>query len=171
MTGNTPISTWRRRWAALTARERWLVTVAAGLAGVALVGSLAIAPAWRQWHEGPVRLAEAQARWDRLQALAAEASRLQGLGTPAAETAVRDQAAGLDEPTRAALLRSLGDGATLQAQAGEITVDFPSATPEGVREALRTARQRLAVRLVELDLSAGPEAGLKGRLRWEWTPR
>lgn len=171
MTNANRLSTWRQRWAALSARERGLVTGATVLVALALVGSLVMAPAWRAWRDGPTRLAEAQARWERVQGLAAEASGLQGAGAPTAETAGRDQAAGLDDATRAALVRALGSGAKVQTQAGEITADFPSASAEGVRDALRTARQRLAVRLVEVDLSAGAESGLQGRLRWEWTPR
>lgn len=157
------------RWKALSARERRLLS----LAGLALVAAAlwtwAVMPAWQGWREAPERLRAARAQWEQMQVMAAEASRMTAqAGASSSAPAPRGQSAGLDETTRTAVLRALGGQASLTTQGSLVVVEFNAAQPEGLRESLRTIRQRLKVRLVQAEVSPS-DMGLKGRMRLEWT--
>lgn len=167
---NRSMSPWINRWQALSRREQRLL-VAAGLAVVAAaLWWWAVAPAWAKWKAAPEGLQAASMRWTQMQVMAAEARQLRttAAGAGSASVAARGQAAGVDETTRAALSRALGGQTLLQPQGRNLVIDFDGARPEGLREALRTIRQRLKVQLVEVEVVT-MEAGLKGRLRLEWT--
>lgn len=169
-----PMASVAARWAALSGREQGLLATAGVVVFAAVLWSAAIAPAWKTWRQAPDRLAAARAQWDQVQAHAAQAKQLRGAsgtGSPAA-TPVSDPrgggAAALDPGTRETVVQFLGAGARVLTVERGVTLEFEGATPEGLREAMRTLRLRLKARLVEAEIES-VSAGLKGRLRLEWS--
>ena len=80
---------WQAQWAGLSGRERAGLGLAASLLTLALVWSLAVAPAWRQWQQGQGQTAALQQQWQYMQALQAQASALKGQARLGSEEAAR----------------------------------------------------------------------------------
>ena len=158
----------RQKWNALSRRER-LGLVAAGVAlGLLVLWTLALRPAWDRWQSLEPRRQAAMARWHQMQGLAAEAQRLKAQA-PAGADARAGSAGGRgpDLPTREALVKALGPGATMEAEGSQLTLRFSEATAEGIRQVLVLARSRIAATVTEAELEP-TTGGLKGRLRLQW---
>ena len=69
---------WQQRWLDLSGRERTGLSLALGLLALALVWSVGVAPAWRQWQQGQAQTQALQTQWQSLQALQAQVGALKG---------------------------------------------------------------------------------------------
>ena len=67
---------WQQRWLDLSGRERAGLSLALGLLTLALVWSVGVEPAWRQWQQGQARTLALQTQWQGMQALQTQASAL-----------------------------------------------------------------------------------------------
>ena len=64
---------WQAKWAAMPARERQLLTVAAWLAGLVLLVMVGVRPAWKSLQETPKQLVEINAQLEQMRTQAQEA--------------------------------------------------------------------------------------------------
>ena len=96
----------RQRWQALQVRERIGVSIALAVVGLALLWTVAVAPAWRVLREADTRHLALQAELDRMRALQAQAQTLQAQPRITREAAV----AALEASVR----QTLGPGAQIQ---------------------------------------------------------
>lgn len=144
----------RARWAALSARERSAVGLAAGVVGVALLWALAVQPAWRTLRSAPAQQAQLDAAWQRMQREAAEAQRLRAL--PPVAPALAAQA------LQAATAR-LGDTGKLTLQGERAVLTLDGASGEALAQWLAEVRRGARARAVEASLEAGGE-GYSGRI-------
>ena len=110
---------WQQRWLDLSGRERTGLSLALGLLALALVWSVGVEPAWRQWQQGQARTLALQTQWQGIQALQTQASALN------AQSRVRpDEAVRLLQTSVA----NLGPGASLVVNGDLATVQIKAAT-------------------------------------------
>ena len=131
-------------WQQRSARERQLMLAAAWISLAAALWSLAIAPAWRTWHEAPTRQAALDATSNQMQQLQAQA---QAFKKPSAVT--RSEALRwLEEniPTQ------LGAETRWQLQGERLSVQLSGATPEQLAAWLRQARESAQALPVQAQL-------------------
>jgi general secretion pathway protein M len=144
----------RQRWAALSARERRLVALAAAVIGAALLFAVGIAPAWRTLQAAPAEHARLDAELQSMQRLAAEARALR---------AVPPMAPGLAaQSLQAATARLEGARLMLQGERAVLTID--GASGEAIAQWLAEARQGARARPVEARLQGGDDGLYKGSI-------
>ena len=132
------------RWAALAARERRLVLVAAAVVGAGLLWGVALAPALRTLASAPAQLAAAEAQSQQMQALANEAKTLRAVApVPMAQA----QAALTTATGR------LGEAAKLSLQGERAVVTIKGISGEQLGAWLGEARAGARARVVEASLS------------------
>ena len=122
---------WHQRWMDLSGRERLGLGLAGLLLALALLWSMGVAPAWRQWQQGQVQSRALQTQWQGMQALQAQASALNGQNRVRPEEAAR-------------LLQNsvatLGPGATMSVNGDLATVQIKGASAAAVAQWLAQAR-------------------------------
>lgn len=148
------MSALRERWAALSARERMLVSAAVLLVGAALVWGIAIQPAWRTLRAAPAEQARLELAWQRMQREAAEAKRLRAL-PPVAPTLAA-------QSLQAATAR-LGAAARLSLQGERAVLTLTGVPGEAIVKWLAEVRRGARARPVEATLEAA-EDGYRGRI-------
>lgn len=144
----------RARWAALAARERLGIGVAAGVIALALLWSVAVQPAWRTLRRAPAEQAQLDAAWQRMQREAAEAKRLRAL-PPVAPTLAA-------QSLQAATAR-LGGGARISLQGERAVLTLDNVNGEALAMWLAEARRGARARAVEAQLEA-TDTGYRGRI-------
>jgi len=144
----------RARWAALSARERTGITLAASAIALTLVWAVAVQPAWRTLRSAPVQQAQLDAAWQRMQRDAAEARRLRAL-PPVAPT--------LAAQTLQAATARLGTAGKLQLQGERAVLTLDGANGEAIAQWLAEVRRGARARAVEAKLDATGD-GYSGRI-------
>ena len=135
---------WQQRWLDLSGRERTGLSLALGLLALALVWSVGVAPAWRQWQQGQAQTQALQAQWQGLQALQAQVSALKG------QSRVRpDDAARLLQ----ASVATLGPSASLVVNGDMATVQIKGASAAALSTWLAQARTQAQALPVQARLS------------------
>ena len=122
---------WQQRWMDLSGRERAGLSVALGLLALALVWSVGVTPAWRQWQQGQVQTQALQTQWQGMQALQAQVSALKGQSRLRPEEATR---------LLQASVGTLGPGASLVVNGDLATVQIKGASPAALSQWLAQAR-------------------------------
>ena len=149
---------WQQRWLDLSGRERAGLSVALGLLALALVWSVGVAPAWRQWQQGQAQTQALQTQWQGLQALQAQVSALNG------QSRVRpDDAARLLQ----ASVATLGPNASLVVNGDMATVQIKGASAAALSKWLilaRTQAQALPVQARLTRMAATGPTGTTGTL-------
>ena len=139
---------WRARWAALGARERRAISIAAWVLCLFLLWVLAIAPAWRTSSAAPAQLDLLDAQLQQMQRQANEARELRAI--PA-----------LGQAQGAAALRAasdeLGTAARLQVAGDRATLTLTGANGTQLRQWLAEARSAARARPLEANLTRGPQ--------------
>lgn len=144
----------KARWQALEKRERYFVTVAAWVVGVAALWFVAVAPAWRTVGQAPARLDQLDAQLLQMQRLAGEA---RALRTAPAVGSVQAQAA------LKAACESLGAAARLVISGDRATVTFTNVNSGQLRQWLSEVRSAARARPVEASLTRGAQ-GFNGSI-------
>jgi general secretion pathway protein M len=145
---------WRARWQAMGPRERRAVALAGYVLGAFLLGSVAIAPAWRMARQAPLQLDQLDAQLQTMQRMAGEARELR---TVPAITNAQALAA-----LRAAS-QTLGSSGRLQAAGDRATLTLDGVSGTQLRDWLAEARSAARARAVEATLTRGPK-GYSGRI-------
>lgn len=148
------MNAWRERWAAMSARERALLTLAALLVGLALVWTLAVQPAWRTLRSAPAEQARLDADWQRMQREAAEAARLRAL-PPVAPALAR-------QSLQAATTR-LGAAGKLSLQGERAVLTLDGASGAAIMTWLSEVRRGARARPVQARLELG-DGGYRGHI-------
>ena len=144
---------WQQRWLDLSGRERTGLSLALGLLALALVWSVGVAPAWRQWQQGQAQTQALQAQWQGLQALQAQVSALKG------QSRVRpDDAARLLQ----ASVATLGPSASLVVNGDMATVQIKGASAAALSTWLAQARTQALALPVQARLSRMAATGPTG---------
>ena len=152
---------WQQRWLDLSGRERAGLSLALGLLALALVWSVGVAPAWRQWQQGQAQTQALQAQWQGLQALQAQVSALKG------QSRVRpDDAARLLQ----ASVATLGPSASLVVNGDMATVQIKGASAAALSTWLAQARTQAQALPVQARLSRMAATGPTGNLGAANTP-
>jgi general secretion pathway protein M len=144
----------RARWAALSARERQLVTLAVAVVGLALLWMLAVQPAWQTLRSAPAAQARLDAAWQRMQREAAEAQRLRALPPVAPALAAQ---------TLQAATARLGEAGRLSIQGERAVLTLDGADGNAIAQWLAEVRRGARARAVEARLEAGGD-GYSGRI-------
>ncbi len=146
---------WQQRWLDLSGRERAGLSLALGLLALALVWSVGVAPAWRQWQQGQAQTQALQTQWQDLQALQAQVSALKG------QSRVRpDDAARLLQ----ASVATLGPNASLVVNGDMATVQIKGASAAALSTWLAQARTQAQALPVQARLSRMAANGTTGTL-------
>jgi len=141
---------WQQRWLDLSGRERAGLSLALGLLALALVWSVGVEPAWRQWQQGQARTQALRTQWQDLQALQAQVSALKG------HSRVRpDDAARLLQ----ASVATLGPSASLVLNGDMATVQFKGASAAALSTWLAQARTQALALPVQARLSRTADNG------------
>ena len=144
---------WHQRWMDLSGRERAGLSLALGLLALALVWSVGVEPAWRQWQQGQARTQALQTQWQGLQTLQAQVSALNG------QSRVRpDDAARLLQTS----LSTLGPGAVMTVHGDLATVQIKAASAAAVSKWLALARTQAQALPVQARLSRTALNGATG---------
>ena len=144
---------WQQRWMDLSGRERTGLSLALGLLALALVWSVGVEPAWRQWQQGQARTQALQTQWQDLQALQAQVSALKG------QSRVRpDDAARLLQ----ASVATLGPNASLVVNGDMATVQIKGASAAALSKWLAQARVQALALPVQARLSRMAATGPSG---------
>ena len=144
---------WQQRWLDLSGRERAGFSLALGLLALALVWSVGVEPAWRQWQQGQARTQTLQTQWQDLQALQAQVSALKG------QSRVRpDDAARLLQ----ASVATLGPNASLVVNGDMATVQIKGASAAALSKWLAQARTQAQALPVQARLSRMAATGPSG---------
>lgn len=138
----------RERWAALAARERLLLVLAALLIGTALVWLVGVQPAWRTLRSAPAEQAKLEIQWQTMQRLAAEARTLRA--TPPLAPALAAQA------LQGATTR-LGASGKLMLQGDRAVLTLNGAQGPAIAQWLAEARRGARARPVETRLTNGDD--------------
>lgn len=135
------------RWQALSARERYLSSLAASAVGLLLVWAIALAPALRTLAGAETRRNTLDAQQQRLLVLQAEARRLQA-----------EPRANPDDALRAlqASVAQLGAGAQLSASGDRAILTLRGTPPDRLAAWLAQARANARVLPVEARLTRSP---------------
>lgn len=144
---------WQQRWLDLSGRERTGLSLALGLLALALVWSVGVEPAWRQWQQGQARTQALQTQWQDLQALQAQVNALKG------QSRVRpDDAARLLQ----ASVATLGPSASLVVNGDMATVQIKGASAAALSKWLAQARTQAQALPVQARLSRMAATGPTG---------
>ena len=144
---------WHQRWMDLSGRERLGLGMAWVVLALALLWSMGVAPAWRQWQQGQVQSRALQTQWQGMQALQAQVSALNGQNRVRPEEATR-----LLQNS----LATLGPGATMTVNGDLATVQIKAASAAAVAQWLAQARVQAQALPVQARLgraAAGANAG------------
>ncbi len=144
-------------WAARSPRERQWVLGAGALLLLAAVGIGLVKPAWQAVRQGPERHAQLDAQLQQLQALAAQAQRLQG-----ASPLPRSQRLQALETATASHLKPSGQ---VRVNADQVTVTFAGTPPEALAQWM--ADVRVSARLLPDDVQLGRVGA--GQPLWQGT--
>jgi general secretion pathway protein M len=144
---------WQQRWMDLSGRERAGLSVALGLLALALVWSVGVAPAWRQWQQGQVQTQALQTQWQGMQALQAQVSALKGQSRLRPEEATR---------LLQASVGTLGPGASLVVNGDMATVQIKGASAAAVSQWLAQARVQAQALPVQARLGRSAASGTAG---------
>lgn len=137
-------ATARARWAALAARERRLVLIAAVVLGAGLLWAVGLAPALRTLSSAPAQLAAGDAQAQQMQALANEAKALRAVApVPMAQA----------QAALSAATGRLGEVAKLSLQGERAVVALKGISGEQLAAWLGEARAGARARVVEASLS------------------
>lgn len=146
---------WQQRWLDLSGRERTGLSLALGLLALALVWSMGVEPAWRQWQQGQARTQALQTQWQGLQTLQAQVNALKG------QSRVRpDDAARLLQ----ASVATLGPSASLVLNGDMATVQIKGASAAALSKWLAQARTQALALPVQARLSRMAATGTTGTL-------
>lgn len=138
----------RAAWQGLAPRERRLVSLAAGVVGLALLWGVAVQPAWRTLARAPAEIDRLDAQLQAMQALAGEAQALRETPpVPAAQAQAALQAA----------TARLGEQAQLAPAGDRVVVRFNGVAPSALREWLSEARVGARARPVAVALQRAGE--------------
>lgn len=143
-------ASWQSQWAAWSARERAGVVLAAVLLVLALLWSLAVAPAWRQWQQGLGQTSELQQQWQSMQAWQAQAQALKSqtrIGPDEAQRLLQSSAA------------ALGPMASVSFNGDMATAQFKSVSGSALAQWLATARSQAQALPVQARLNRSPGTG------------
>ncbi len=144
---------WHQRWMDLSGRERLGLGLALLVLGLALLWSLGVAPAWRQWQQGQAQTQALQTQWQGMQALQAQASAL------SAQSRVRpEEAARLLQTS----LSTLGPGAMMTVNGDLATVQIKGASAAAVSQWLAQARVQAQALPVQARLGRSAASGSSG---------
>jgi len=143
-------ASWPNHWSGWSARERAGVGLAAGLLLLALLWSLAVAPAWRQWQQGLGQTAALQQQWQSMQAWQAQANALK-----AQPRIGPDQAQRLLQTSASAL----GPVVSLSFNADMATAQFKSVSGSALAQWLAMARSQAQALPVQARLNRSPGTG------------
>jgi general secretion pathway protein M len=141
---------WHQRWMDLSGRERAGLSVALGVLALALLWSIGVAPAWRQWQQGQGQTQALQTQWQGLQALQAQASALSAQNRVRPEDAVR---------LLQTSLTTLGPGASMAVNGDLATVQIKGASAAAVSQWLAQARVQAQALPVQARLGRSSAAG------------
>jgi general secretion pathway protein M len=144
----------RERWAALAARERLLLTLAAGVIGLALLWAVGIQPAWRTLRAAPAAQALLEAQWQLMQRQAVEARELR---------AAPPLALGLAAQALQGATQRLGAQAKLQLQGDRAVLTLNGVPGAAIAQWLAEARRGARARAVEARLHFD-DAGYRGSI-------
>lgn len=144
-TGNSAL---RRRWSALSARERSLVLLAIALVALALLWWLALAPALATLRSAPARHAALDQQLQHMLSLQAEAQQLQA----SARARPGDSLATL----RTTLAHSLGPSARLTVLGEHATVTLQGACADALAHWLAQARSSAQAAALGARLTRSP---------------
>jgi general secretion pathway protein M len=134
----------RARWAALAARERRLVLIAALVLGAGLLWAVGLAPALRTLAMAPAQLAAGEAQTQQMQALAHEAKALRAVApVPMAQA----------QAALSAATGRLGEVAKLSLQGERAVVALKGISGDQLAAWLGEARAGARARVVEASLS------------------
>ncbi|MDE2615041.1 MAG: type II secretion system protein M [Burkholderiales bacterium] len=148
---SAPLVAW---WHERAPREqRALVWMVAAVA-VALLWFVALAPAWRIVARAPAQIDAADAQWQQMQGLAAEARELRGTAPVGA---------GQAEVVLKAATARLGDKGRLALQGDRAVLTLREVGSGALRDWLGEVRTGARARPVEATLTRGP-AGLSGTI-------
>lgn len=136
----------RERWAALAARERLLLVLAALIMGAAVVWLVGVQPAWRTLRSAPAEQAKLEVQWQTMQRLAAEARTLRA--SPPLAPALAAQA------LQGATTR-LGASGKLSLQGDRAVLTLNGAQGPDIAQWLAEARRGARARPVESRLTNG----------------
>jgi len=150
----TQLAPWLARWAALPARERRLLAIAAAALLALLLWLVAIQPAWRTLRTAPAQLVVLEGQWQDMQRLAAEARELRG-ATPMST----EQSA---QALKAATAR-LAEQGRLSLQGDRAVLTLNNASTAQLRDWLAEARSAARARPLEANLSRAAQ-GYSGTL-------
>jgi general secretion pathway protein M len=137
-----------QRWAALPARERMGLSLAAAALGIVLVWWIGVAPALRTLRETPAQIDALDAQLQSMQRMALEARELRG----AAPVPVTQAALALKSATE-----RLGDKGRIAVQNDRATLTLNGVTGETLRAWLTEARSGARARPIEAQLTRGPQ--------------
>lgn len=146
---------WQQRWLDLSGRERAGLSLALGLLALALVWSVGVAPAWRQWQQGQARTQALQTQWQDLQALQTQVSTWKGLGRVRPDDAAR---------LLQASVTALGPSASLVVNGDMVTVQIKAASAAALSTWLAQARTQAQALPVQAQLSRTATTGTTGTL-------
>jgi general secretion pathway protein M len=144
----------KARWAALAARERRLVLLAAVVVGLALIWAIGIQPALRTLRTAPAEQARLDLQWQGMQRQAAEAGTLRT--APPLPPGMAAQA------LQGATAR-LGSSARLQLQGERAVLTLNGVHGDALAQWLAEARRGARARPVEAKLQFD-DAGYRGNL-------
>lgn len=146
----------QQAWAQRSPREKQLLGWGTATVMLALLWSLALAPAWRTWQEAPAKQARLDAQTQSMLQLQAQAKSLQ---TPS-PISRSESAAWLEKN-----LTELGPNARLSLQGENATLSLDAAPAEALARWISLARERALAMPVQAQLQqgAGPSV-LRGTL-------
>ena len=144
---------WHQRWMDLSGRERAGLSVALGVLALALLWSIGVAPAWRQWQQGQVQTQALQTQWQGMQALQAQVSALKGQSRLRPEEATR---------LLQASLSTLGPGAVMTVNGDLATVQIKGASAAAVSQWLAQARVQAQALPVQARLGRSAASAAAG---------
>lgn len=151
---SSPVSTVRtalgQAWCQRSPREQQLLSVGALVMALAVIWSLAWAPAWRTWQEAPARQAQLDAQSQQMQQLQAQAKQLEK-----PNPITRAEALAWLENN----LGELGPEARITPQGERANLSLNAAPPEALARWLGDARERAQALPVQAQLQQSAPAG------------
>jgi general secretion pathway protein M len=142
--GRAALRDLQSRWAALSARDRRLLTLAAALLVGLCLWSLAIAPAWRSLSSAPAQIALLEAQQQQMQLLANEAAALRAASPVSTEQA---------HAALTAATGRLGAPGKLSLQGDRALLALKAVNPTQLGAWLAEARAGARARVVEASLT------------------
>lgn len=151
----------RAHWERLAPRERRAVAIAAGVLGLTVLWTVAIAPAWRTVRHTPALQAQAEAKLQTMRAQAGEAQDLRSRATATPHTRA-DALRALDASTT----RLLGQTARIVPADDHVSVTLQAADPDALARWLNDTRINTGLYPTQahLERTGDAEARWKGTL-------